>query len=880
MKTMPSGTVTFLFTDIEGSTKLMQQLGDAYIQAQVDHHAILRAAFQSRKGAELRTEGDSFFCVFQSALDACGAAADAQRGFAAHKWPENGAIRVRIGLHTGEAPLVGNEYIGLDVHHAARVAAAAHGGQVVVSESTRGLVEESLPDDLKLKDLGLHRLKDLAKSEHLFQLVVDGLPDTFPALRTLDTTPNNLPTQLTSFVGREADVVEAKRLLAGTRLLTLTGPGGIGKTRLSLQLAADVVQSFPDGVYFVALSAVNDPELIPSVIAQSIGLSVSGNQRPIDVLLEHLRGKRLLLVLDNFEQLMPDGAPVVSGILRDSADVKAIVSSRAVLRVYGEQEFAVQPLRVPDVKALPSLAALSQYEGVKLFIERAVASKHDFSVTIENAPAIAGICEHVDGLPLAIELAAARVKLFSPQALLGRLETSLNILAGGSRDLPGRQQTLRGAIAWSYDLLDEPHKRLFARFSVFARGANLEQAEAVCGPESELGVDVLSGLDELADQSLLRRMPDFDEPRLLMLQVMREYAAERLEESGEASKMRDRHAAAYQELAEEAAPHLFGADQKRWLDRLELDDDNFRAAFDSAQANADAKRALCLGSAFWRFWQMRGHLREGRTRLEALLAMPATREFPNERALALEAVGGIAYWQGDLAYAQVAYDECLALAREHGDERALANAMYNDSFPAMISRTDLPRAVALLEEALPVFKRLGDEPGIARCLWALGQCQVSLKEYPEAISTLGEAIEIFKRLDDRFGLGWAYYVRALLALTLADFGAAKTDCIEAMRIFADANDISGAVLVLDALAELAFREGDMVGAARLGGAKATHEVASGAGLTNVVAIREGWRSDQALAGAEAVAWAEGQAMTLRQAIDFALARAGRITAAG
>ncbi|TMG30480.1 MAG: adenylate/guanylate cyclase domain-containing protein, partial [Chloroflexi bacterium] len=366
MTALPSGTVTFLFTDIEGSTKLMQQLGDKYIQAQVDHHAILRKAFQSRKGAELRTEGDSFFCVFQSALDACGAAADAQRGFATHKWPEGGAIRVRIGLHTGEAPLVGNEYIGLDVHHAARVAASAHGGQVVISESTRALVEESLPADLKLKDLGVHRLKDLARSERLYQLVGDGLADTFPALRTLDSTPNNLPTQLTSFVGREADVVEATRLLGGTRLLTLTGPGGIGKTRLSLQVAADVVQMFPDGVYFVPLSAVTDPDLIPSVIAQSIGLSVSGNQRPIDVLLEHLRGKRLLLVLDNFEQLMPDGAPVVSGILRDSADVKAIVSSRAVLHVYGEQELPVQPLRVPDVKALPSLAALSQYEGVKL----------------------------------------------------------------------------------------------------------------------------------------------------------------------------------------------------------------------------------------------------------------------------------------------------------------------------------------------------------------------------------------------------------------------------------------------------------------------------------------------------------------------------------
>jgi len=391
---------------------------------------------------------------------------------------------------------------------------------------------------------------------------------------------------------------------------------------------------------------------------------------------------------------------------------------------------------------------------------------------------------------------------------------------------------------------------------------------------------VLAGLDELADQSLLRRMPDFDEPRLLMLQVMREYAAERLEESGEASKIRDRHAAAYQDLAEAAAPHLFGADQKKWLDRLELDHDNFRAAFDWAQANADAKRALCLGSAFWRFWQMRGHLREGRVRLEAVLAMPATREFPKERALALEAAGGIAYWQGDMAYAQVAYDESLALVREHGDERALANAIYNDAFPAMVSRSDVPRALAALEEAVPIFKRLGDEPGIARCLWAMGQCLVSLKDYPAAISALSEAIEIFQRLDDHFGLGWAYFVRGLLAITLGDLAAGRKDSVEAMRIFADANDISGVVLVLDAMAELAFREGDIVDAARLGGAKAMHEVTSGAGLTSVVATREGWRSDEALAGAQAAAWAEGQAMTLRQAIDYALAREGRITAAG
>src|SRR5262245_14803496 len=407
--TLPTGTVTFLFTDIEGSTRLMQEVGERYVKAQADHHEILRAAFTGSRGRELRTEGDSFFCVFESAVDACDAAAQAQRDFAAHQWPAGVSLRVRVGMHTGEAPLVGNEYIGLDVHHAARVAAAAHGGQVVVSETTRALVDEHLSGGLSLRDLGTHRLKDLARPERLFQLVITGAPDQFPPLRTLDSAPNNLPTQLTSFVGRDQDVAEARRLLGGTRLLTLTGPGGIGKTRLSLQLAADVVQDFRDGVFFVPLSAVNDKALIASAIVDVLGASVTGNRMPLEVANEYLRDKRVLLVMDNFEQLLPDGASVVSDLLRASPGVKTVVSSRAVLHVYGEQEMAVQPLRLPDARALPSLAALSQFEAVKLFIERAVAVKPDFQVTNENAPSVAAICERVDGLPLAIELAAARV---------------------------------------------------------------------------------------------------------------------------------------------------------------------------------------------------------------------------------------------------------------------------------------------------------------------------------------------------------------------------------------------------------------------------------------------------------------------------------------
>jgi predicted ATPase/class 3 adenylate cyclase len=865
--TLPTGTVTFLFTDIEGSTRLMQELGPKYVEAQVEHHAILRAAFSSGGGRELRTEGDSFFCVFESAIDGCVAAAQAQREFYTREWPEGKPIRVRIGMHTGEAPLVGDEYIGLDVHHAARVAASAHGGQVVLSEATHSLVEGSLPAGLSTRELGMHRLKDLSRSEKLFQLLIDGAPDEFPPLRTLEATPNNLPTQITSFIGREKDVEEVKQLLRRTRVLTLTGPGGIGKTRLSLQVAADLITDFPGGVYFVPLSALRDPDLIAPAVAQSLGIPVSGNRAPEDVVNEHLKERRVLLVLDNFEQLLPDGAPVVSRLLQASPELRVMTSSRAGLKIYGEQELAVEPLRTPSLRALPSLAALSQFAAVKLFIERAVAAKHDFQVTNENAPAIAGICERVDGLPLAIELAAARVKLFSPQALLARLETSVAVLGTGSRDLPTRQQTLKGAIAWSYDMLDDAHKRLFCRFSVFARGGSLEQVEAVCGPG--LDIDVLTGLDELADQSLLRRLPDYDEPRLLMLQVIKEFAAEMLEASGESDEMRDRHAAAFLSLAEVAAPKLFGADQKKWLDRLELDHDNFRAAFDWSIAHGDIERAVALGAAFWRFWHMRGALQEGRSRLDAILALAGARDVRN-RAKALEAVGGVAYWQGDMPGAETYYAEALEIARAVGDQHGVANALYNASFPLLVTERDVPRGQRMLEEALPIFRSLGDERGYAQVLWALGQAYFRMSDNAASATTLDEAIALFTRLGDRFGLGWAHYVRGTLAFRMNEPEVAKRHQLDALRIFADADDVSGAVLVLIGLAGVARLEGDLMRAARLAGASEVLETTSGAGLGTVVSAQQGWRPTGPLSAEEESVRQEGRAMTLQQAIEYAM----------
>jgi predicted ATPase/class 3 adenylate cyclase len=872
MIALPTGTVTFFFSDIEGSTRLIQRLGEGYPQVLLAHHTVLREALAANGGHELRTEGDSFFIVFDSALQACAGAAAAQRALHAHQWPDGGEVRIRIGIHTGEATLVGNEYLGLDVHRAARVASAGNGGQVLVSETTRALVDHALPPGLSLKDLGLHRLKDLAQPERLFQLVVDGLPEDFPRLKTLESTPNNLPTQLTSFIGRDDQVRDAKQLLEKARLLTLTGPGGTGKTRLSLQIAANVLDQFPDGVYFVPLSAIHDPELVPSAIAQALSISTTGSRRPIDGLIDYLRQKQTLLVLDNFEQVI-DAAPVASQLLGGSAGLRLLVSSRAVLRVSGEQEFPVPPLGLPDLKALPGLAALSQFEAVRLFIERAVAVKPDFHATNENAPAIAGICERVDGLPLAIELAAARVKLFSPQALLGRLEKSLNALGSGTRDAPERQQTLRGAILWSYDMLDAGDRRLMARVSVFARGGSLEQLESVCGPEEDVGGDVLDALDQLADQSLLRRLPDFEEPRFLMLQTIRDFASERLEESGEAHLVRDRHLQAFIALAREAQPHLFGPRRKEWLDRLEEDHDNFRAAVDWAVSSGDARSAMDLSAGVWRFWQMRGHLHEGRRRMEAVLAMPNSGEFPKERLAALEAAGGLAYWQGDMDVAQRFYDQCIELTRKQGDDRALANALYNAAFPRVVNRRAIIEAKPMLEEALPLFRKIGDETGVARVLWGMGNALFFGKEFAEARPVLEEAVALNRKLDDRFGLGWSIHTLGLVTFNLGDFQRARDSWMEAIQLFAAAGDVPGIVLQLDNLSALARHDGDFGRAARLWGAASAFQESSGTGLGRMLREEEGRTGREGLDDDEAARMlAEGQAMNLEQAVAYALQR--------
>ena len=485
-------------------------------------------------------------------------------------------MRVRMALHTGAAEEQGGDYFGPPLNRVARLLSAAHGGQVLLSLPTQELVRDVLPLDSELRDLGEHRLKDLARPERVYQLVAPDLPADFPSLRTLESRPNNLPMQPTLLVGREREVEDVRgRLLAPeVRLLTLTGPGGTGKSRLALQSAADLIEEFEDGVFFVALATLTDHTLVTSSVAQVLGVRESGDQPLLEGIKDYLQDKRLLLVLDNFEQVL-EAAPQAGEILSAAPRLKVLATSRIPLGIYGEREYAVPPLAIPDPKRLPTLEVLSQYEAVRLFIERAEATKAGFEITSENAPAVAEICARLDGLPLAIELAAARIKLLPPSSILARLTNRLKLLTGGARDLPERQRTLRGAIEWSHTLLDEGEKTLFARMAIFSGGRTLEAIEAVCDAQGDLPMDAFDGVSSLVDKSLLRQEEGPEgEPRFMMLETIHEYAREKLRESGEAEEIGHAHARHFLGLAEEA--ELTGPEQAWWLERLEAEHDNLR----------------------------------------------------------------------------------------------------------------------------------------------------------------------------------------------------------------------------------------------------------------------------------------------------------------
>lgn len=858
------GTVTFLFTDIEGSTRLLQQLGDAWPATLERHREIIRAAISAGDGEDLGSEGDSFFVAFPTASGAVSAVIAAQQALASEPWPDAQVVRVRMGLHTGEAHRTGDTYTGIDIHRAARIAAAGHGGQVLLSAATRVLIAPSLPGGATLRDLGSHRLKDLSAPEHLHQLVVDGLPADFAALNTLDATHNNLPPQLTSFLGREREIAEISALLAEHRLLTLTGPGGTGKTRLSLQVAARMGDRYPDGIFFVPLSTVTDAKLLAPTIAHTLGLPDSGGRMPEERIVDYLGDKRLLLVLDNFEQVVA-GAPLVNELLTRASGLNVLVSSRETLHLYGEQEYAVPPLGLPPAEAFPrqgtpDAASLSQYESVALFIERARAVKPDFAVTNENAPAVAEICVRLDGLPLAIELAAARIRILTPHAMLQRLGRRLDLLSGGGGDRPLRQQTLRGAIAWSYDLLDERDRRLLASISVLTGGGSLEGVEKICGPL--VPGDILDGLSSLVDKSLVRQRIIGAEPRFSQLQTIRNFATEKAAELGLLDEATRRHVEFFERLAVDARAMIMGSEMRSWLDRLDLEHDNLRAAIQHALDSGDARTALQMTASLWRFWQMRGYLDEGLERVRGALALPEDEATDDVRLRALEAAGGLAYWRGDLSTAEEYYQAALAGQRATRNEAGIAEALYNLSFvysvPAGARSMDPAHAAQLIGEALEIYRRIGDRPGMARALWALSNSSWTSNDL-EVGETQGlEALEIFREIGDQFMVGWSLYTLGMMYLQRRDPAAAGAPLREALAIFNEANDVSGDILVLDGLAAEALQLGDRERSARLAAAVSALQESTGTGLTPANRELIGFSHDPLMADPLlADAWAEG-----------------------
>jgi predicted ATPase/class 3 adenylate cyclase len=782
MAELPTGTVTFLFTDIEGSTRLLQHLGERYSQVLAEQRRLLRAAFQAHDGHELGTEGDSFFVAFCRAADAVAAVVTGQRALAAYSWPEGAEVRVRMGLHTGEPRLGGGDYVGIDVHRAARISAAGHGGQILLSQATCELVRDILPEGVSLRDLGAHRLKDLQRPEQVFQLLHPDLPADFPPLKSLDTLPNNLPLQPTRFLGREQETVAVREYLLReeVRLLTLTGPGGSGKTRLGLQVAADLSDAFPDGVFFVALAPITDPSLVAATIAQALAVRETAGRPLLETLREYLQDKQLLLLLDNFEQVVTAGG-LVAELLACCPRLKVLVTSREALHLRGEQEFPVPPLALPDLRRLPPIEALSQYSAVELFIQRAIAVKPDFVVTNENAPAVAEICHRLDGLPLAIELAAARSKLLPPQALLERLESRLKLLVGGARDLPARQQTLRGAIAWSYELLEESEKTLFRRLSVFVGGCSLGAAEAVGNAEGDLGVDVLEGVAALVDKCLMQQEEvSGGEARLIMPELIREYARERLEESGEAEAIHRQHAHFFLALAEEADPALRGPDQAEWLRRLETEHENLRAALTWSAERQEGEAGLLLGAALSRFWTVRGYLTEGRELLAGLLAVSGHRTAA--RVKVINSAGLLACEQQDYEAARALHQEGLAISRELADERGIADSLNNLGWVAC-EQGDSEAARALCKESMAIWRGLGDERGIADSLHALGSAAQRQGDYQAAQSLFEESIAIWRKLGDKQSIAGLLNYLGGSAVRQEDYQAAQSLYEEGLAIW-------------------------------------------------------------------------------------------------
>jgi predicted ATPase/class 3 adenylate cyclase len=873
---LPTGTVTFLFTDIEGSTALLQRFGDRrYAEVLADHQRLLRDAFAKGNGREIDTQGDAFLVAFSRARDAVATAVAAQQALMKHTWPDGAALRVRMGLHTGEPISETGGYIGLDVHRASRICSAGHGSQILLSQAVGVLAAHDLPPGVRLRDLGSHRLKDLKEPEYLLQLVHPDLPTDFPPLRSLDAHSHNLPIQLTSFIGRAREIAEVKRLLGAARLVTLTGSGGAGKTRLALQVAADVVEDYPDGVWLAEFAPIADASLVPKTVASALRVREQPGREMIETLVDALLPKALLLVLDNCEHLLVTCADLAAALLRTCPRVRILATSREGLGVPGETLWRVPSLSLPDVRRLPSFEDLVLYEAVRLFVDRAVATAPGFTVTRENAPAVAQVCLQLDGIPLAIELAAARVKVLAVEQIATRLDDRFRLLTGGSRMTLPHHQTLQAAMDWSHALLSEKEKALFRRLSVFAGGWTLEAGEAICAGGEVEASDILDFLTQLVDKSLVVVETHRGEARYRLLETVRQYGQERLSESGERGATQRRHRDWYLEWAERVRPKLRTSEQEVWLGRLRVEHDNLRAALEWSMEVGDTEPGLRLAGALAWFWYVDGHWSDGRKWLERALALGGD---VRSATLAYALLGAtyLARSQGDYERARAFAEKGMVVARETNNRANIAWFLFNLGVVALQHEGDYSRGKALCEESAALSRELGLKELLAWDLAQLGHIARDSADYERATMFYAESLAFAREHGEKYIIAYALRNMGVLALHTCDYERAAALFAESLDLCCAPNWVTEECLI--GMAEIACAERRYVRAACLFGVGDALREALGVRRSPRAQVRYDERVAATRAGlgdaAFAEQWAEGRAMTLEQAIEYALAEVG------
>ncbi len=784
---LPLGTVTFVFTDIEGSTRLLQRLGEGYPEVLERHYSIVEDSVRESGGIVVKNEGDGFFLAFRSAVAAVSCAATIQRALTTEQWPGGVTVKVRIGVHTGEGRLGGSDYVGIDVHRAARIGASGHGGQVLLSETTARLTEYELPAATYLEDLGTHSLKDLAHEEHLYQLSIGGLPTEFPPLATASGVKGNLPHRTVAFVGRREEIQRVTDAVEDNRLVTLTGPAGIGKTSLALAAAPQVSALFPDGIWLVEVSRIVDGSSLPAAVAQQLRITEAADQDVVDTLATRLGRAKALLLLDGCEHIIEAVARLVTAILPVTADVHILVTSREWLSVRGEVLVHVAPLATPP-EAVRAVAELWSYDSIALFAERARAVQPGFEITPDNAPAVAEICRRLDGIPLAVGLAAARLKMLSPWQLVERLDQEFSLLAGRDRDVPPHQQTLETTLNWSHDSLSPAEQVLFARLSVFTGGFTIEAAEGICSGGNVGRFQVLDLLGRLVETSLVEAA-ETDPVRYRLLEPIRHYARRRLDALGEGDAIGMAHARFFSDLAVQADQRLDGPEQTAWTGRLDRDRHNLRAALDYLDESGDTAGVLRLAGALRWFWVIRRDVGDGWSWLQRALA-DRDGSSPADLARALNGIGLLAIRRFDFDAAERALTEARELYRSIGDERGEARQVYHLATVAWF-RDETAQAEALTAEAEEMSRRTGDHWGLAWTLAVRGTMARLHGDLPTARRSMDESHEVFLRHTGVLDQGWSLLRLGAVARDEGRYDLAARSYEEGRAKLVEAGDVLG-----------------------------------------------------------------------------------------